>query len=138
MNEKTQLTKSIGLKIIRKSVFSESERVYTQYVNERKGKMSVHQNSNEMNARYEFKNINKELVYWLERESLENNCRVEKKEWKSKYNSYVVYDYEPFCSDGFEINMTVSSYDVNYVNFLKFLFENKVKTIEYLKGCMTA
>lgn len=100
--------------------------------------MSVHQNSNDMNAKYEFKNINKELVDWLERESLENNCRVEKKEWKSKYNSYVVYDYEPFCSDGFEINVTISSYDINYVNFLKFLFENKVKTIEFLKGCLTA
>ena len=64
--------------------------------------------------------------------------KKDKKEWKSKYNSYVVYDYEPFCSDGFEINLTISSFDVNYVNFLKFLFENKVKTIEYLKGCMTA
>ncbi len=100
--------------------------------------MSVHQNPNEMNAKYEFKNINKELIYWLERESLENNCRIEKKEWKSKYNSYVVYDYEPFCSDGFEINVTVSSYDINYVNFLKFLFENKVRTIEFLKDCLTA
>ena len=100
----------------------------------------VVQYSKDMNERYvtEFKNINRELLDWLERTSLETNCRIDNKEWKSKYNSYVVYDYEPFCSDGFEINMTVSSYDVNYVNFLKFLFENKVKTIEYLKGCMTA
>ncbi len=138
MNENFQLSGQVSLKIKRKSVFSVNKRHYTQYVNERKGKMSVHQNPNEMNAKYEFKNINKELVYWLERESLENNCRVEKKEWKSKYNSYVVYDYEPFCSEGFEINVTISSYDINYVNFLKFLFENKVKTIEFLKGCLTA
>ena len=98
------------------------------------------QYSGYINERFstEFKNINKELVDWLERTSQETNCRVDRKEWKSKYNSYVVYDYEPFCSDGFEINMVVSSYDVNYLNFLKYLFENKVKTIEYLKGCMTA
>ena len=107
---------------------------------QRKGEMMPVQYSGYINERYstEFKNINKELVDWLEKTSLENNCRVDRKEWKSKYNSYVVYDYEPFCSDGFEINMVVSSYDVNYLNFLKFLFENKIKTIEYLKGCMTA
>lgn len=100
--------------------------------------MSV-QYSRDMNARYstEFKNINRELLDWLEKTTLENNCRIDKKEWKSKYNSYVVYDYEPFCSDGFEINITVSSFDANYVNFLKFLFENKVRTIEYLKNCLT-
>ena len=107
---------------------------------QRKGELMPVKYSGYINERFstEFKNINKELVDWLEKTSLENNCRVDRKEWKSKYNSYVVYDYEPFCSDGFEINMVVSSYDVNYLNFLKFLFENKIKTIEYLKGCMTA
>ena len=95
--------------------------------------MSV-QYSKNVNERYttEFKNVHRELLEWLEKTSLENNYRIDKKEWKSKYNSYVVYDYEPFCSDGFEINMTISSYDINYVNFLKFLFENKVKTIDTL------
>ena len=45
----------------------------------------------------EFKNIDKDIVEWLEDIAEENNCRIEKKEWKSKYNSYVIYDYEPFC-----------------------------------------
>ena len=86
----------------------------------------------------EFRNVNKDILQWFEALIAENNCKIERKEWKSKYNSYVVYDYEPFCSDGFEINVTISSYDINYVNFLKFLFENKVRTIEFLKGCLTA
>ena len=39
----------------------------------------------------EFKNIDKDIVEWLEDIAEENNCRIEKKEWKSKYNSYVIY-----------------------------------------------
>ena len=84
----------------------------------------------------EFKNINKEIVDWLEDIAEENNCRIEKKEWKSKYNSYVIYDYEPFCSDGFEINLLLSSYDASYLNFIKYLYNEKISTIEYLNNCI--
>ncbi len=84
----------------------------------------------------EFKNINKEIVDWLEDIAEENNCRIEKKEWKSKYNSYVIYDYEPFCSDGFEINLLLSSFDASYLNFIKYLYNEKISTIEYLNNCI--
>ena len=85
----------------------------------------------------EFKNVSKELMPWLEQTALENNCQIEKKEWKSKYNSYVIYDYEPFCSDGFEINITVSSHNINYLYFVKFLYENKINIIDYLNSCIS-
>lgn len=87
--------------------------------------------------RLEMKNINKEIVDWLENIVEENNSKVEKKEWKSKYNSYVVYDYEPFCTDGFEINMTITSFDQSYLNFIKYLYDEKVSTIDYLNNCMS-
>ena len=48
------------------------------------------------NKYLEIKNVNRNIVNWLENIADENNCKVERKEWKSKYNSYVVYDYEPF------------------------------------------
>ena len=83
----------------------------------------------------EFKNVSKDFLLWLEKIVLENNCRIEKKEWRSKYNSYVVYDYEPFCSDGFEISITISSVSTNYLKFIQYLYENKLKTIEHLEGC---
>ena len=70
----------------------------------------------------EFKNVGKDIIDWFEDTVEETNCRVEKKEWKSKYNSYVTYDYEPFCSDGFEINVLVSSVDMSYLNFLQAKF----------------
>lgn len=86
--------------------------------------------------RLEMKNVNKDIVAWLEDIVEENNSHVERKEWKSKYNSYVVYDYEPFCTDGFEINLVITSYDQAYLNFIKYLYEEKVSTIEYLNSCI--
>ncbi|MDD3150836.1 MAG: hypothetical protein PHV68_08375 [Candidatus Gastranaerophilales bacterium] len=84
----------------------------------------------------EFKNVSKDILPWLEQIAVENNCRVEKKEWRSKYNSYVVYDYEPFCSDGFEISITISSASHEYIRFIEYLYEIKLKTIEYLNTCL--
>ena len=45
------------------------------------------------NKYLEIKNISKDIVNWVEDVAEENNCKIERKEWKSKYNSYVVYDY---------------------------------------------
>lgn len=84
----------------------------------------------------EFKNVSKDVLPWLEKVALENNCRIEKKEWRSKYNSYVVYDYEPFCSDGFEISLTISATSRHYLKFIQYLYENKLKDIEYLENCL--
>lgn len=88
------------------------------------------------NKYLEIKNINRDIVDWLEDVADENNCRIERKEWKSKYNNYVVYDYEPFCSEGFEINILLSSPDISYLNFIKYLYKEKLTTLEYLNNCI--
>jgi hypothetical protein len=84
------------------------------------------------------KNINQELLPWLEDIIDENNGKVERKEWKSKYNNYVVYDYEPFCTDGFEINLMISAREPEFLSFIKYLYEEKVNTIEYLNNCINS
>lgn len=84
----------------------------------------------------ELKNVNKDIISWLEDIIEENNSKIERKEWKSKYNSYVVYDYEPFCADGFEINLLISSYEPAYLSFIKYLYDEKLNTIEYLNSCI--
>ena len=85
----------------------------------------------------EYKNVAKEMLPWLENLAIEYRCKIEKKEWKSKYNNYVIYDYEPFCSDGFEINITLSSRQNEFLNFVRYLYDNKIQTIGYLKNCLT-
>lgn len=88
------------------------------------------------NKYIEIKNINKNILNWVEDIAEENNCHIEKKEWKSKYNSYVIYDYEPFCSDGFEINLLISSDTLAHLNFIKYLYNEKMNTIKYLNDCI--
>ncbi|MCQ2957442.1 MAG: hypothetical protein MJ180_00905 [Candidatus Gastranaerophilales bacterium] len=83
----------------------------------------------------EFYNVPKELISWFDDIVYENNCCLEKKEWKSKYNSYVVYDYEPFCSDGFEINIVISSVSLQNIGFIKYLYTKRRKLLDYLKRC---
>ncbi len=101
--------------------------------------MLIDKKYNQENQCYcaEFRNVAKELLPWLENLAWECRCKIEKKEWKSKYNNYVIYDYEPFCSDGFEINVTLSSRRNEYLNFLRYLYETKIRTIGYLKTCLT-
>jgi hypothetical protein len=82
----------------------------------------------------EFRNVPKELIPWLEDLTLEYKCKVEKKEWKSKYNHYVIYDYEPFCSEGFDISLTISSKSAPFLNFVRYLYEYKVQTITHLNN----
>ena len=84
----------------------------------------------------EFRNVSKDIIGWLEKTAVENNCRIEKKEWRSKYNSYVVYDYEPFCSDGFEITLVLSATSRNHLQFIEYLYGRKIKTIEHLRNCL--
>lgn len=94
-------------------------------------------NQNENYFFNEYKNVSKEMLPWLENLAVEYRCKIEKKEWKSKYNNYVIYDYEPFCSDGFEINITLSSRQNEFLNFVRYLYDNKIQTIGYLKNCLT-
>ena len=94
-------------------------------------------NQNENYFFNEYKNVSKEMLPWLENLAIEYRCKIEKKEWKSKYNNYVIYDYEPFCSDGFEINITLSSRQNEFLNFVRYLYDNKIQTIGYLKNCLT-
>ena len=87
-------------------------------------------------SRLEMKNINKDILDWLECIIEENNSRIEKKEWRSIYNNYVVYDYEPFCTDGFEINLTIISRNPAYLKFINYLYDEKLSTIDYLNSCI--
>jgi hypothetical protein len=84
----------------------------------------------------EMKDVNQNLLPWLEDIIDENYSKIERKEWKSKYNSYVVYDYEPFCTEGFEINLVVTSREISFLNFIKYLYDEKLSTIEYLNNCI--
>ena len=85
---------------------------------------------------FEFLDVNNNLLIWLENIICENNCKIERKEWKSKYNNYVIYEYEPFCPEGFTINVLISSTAFEYINFVRYLYDLKIKMINHLERCI--
>lgn len=58
------------------------------------------------------------------------------KEWHSKYNSYVIYDYEPFCVAGFEVHYIFNFTDVNDFNFFCFELLKALKPRVFLEDCL--
>lgn len=53
--------------------------------------------------------------------------------WKSKYNSYVVYDYEPFCTEGFDVVADISFTGYSNMLFSKYLIEKFMSNIDKLE-----
>lgn len=56
-----------------------------------------------------------------------------RRQWKSKYNNYVSYDYAPFCIDGFDIEYTLDfRISANLKGYFKYLIEKSLNKISEL------
>lgn len=81
-----------------------------------------------------FKNILDSELIWLNNIANENNCKAEI-EWHSRYNKDAIYNYQPFCTDGFDTVIKITSNDYNRVLFIKHLFLEKSKRAYFLNDC---
>lgn len=60
--------------------------------------------------------------------------KIIQRQWKSKYNDYVVYDYAPFCIGGFNLIYTIDfSLSSHLLEYYKFLVEKKINQINELE-----
>lgn len=84
----------------------------------------------------EIKNVNHLMIPFLKNLIDENKCHIIREEWVSKYNSYVMYEYEPFCADGFMYNVTIKSVLPGMVEFVCNLYYNHISKIEMLTDCV--
>ena len=64
------------------------------------------------------------------------NGSIEHVIWQSKYNNYVVYNHEPFCSDGFKIVMILKEGSVHN-EFILFHLTQQLNNIEHLEKCLS-
>jgi len=57
--------------------------------------------------------------------------------YQSRYNSYVRYDYEPFCADGFDVefHFELNKYNIDRIKFMHFVYGQHLRNLEYLEKC---
>jgi hypothetical protein len=66
----------------------------------------------------------------------ENTCRITKQEWRSKYSEFVVYDYEPFCSDGFAVTVFFTG-EEHQTGYAMYLIKKRLKELRDLEYCVS-
>ena len=54
-------------------------------------------------------------------------------EWKSKYNNYVKYNYEPFIIDGFMKHRRLEFKSEEHIKFFLYLLNNYIDNIKQLQ-----
>lgn len=61
--------------------------------------------------------------------------KIKKEEWQSGYNSYVMYDYEPFDPEGYKYKATIIP-KKNYKDFLFYILDKRLHTINSLESVL--
>lgn len=64
-----------------------------------------------------------------------HNGVIEREEWKSRYNKYVVSDYEPACANGYKLVITLKDRLVHN-DFILFHLNRQLKNVEHLEKCL--
>lgn len=55
-----------------------------------------------------------------------------KMEWKSKYNEYILYDYEPFCSEGYYLRFNIERTLLYKLNWVLYNANKYIKAVNSL------
>lgn len=77
---------------------------------------------------------NKDIIAFIDRLLDELNLNILGREWHSKYNSYVAYEYKPFNTAGFDIVIGIeySEQNENKVAFMKRIIADWIKKVNQL------
>lgn len=67
--------------------------------------------------------VNANLAEMIDRFFIGNQARILKQEWKSKYNTYIVYDYAPFATEGFKYSVDIKCRNKDYTKWLMYEIE---------------
>lgn len=67
--------------------------------------------------------VDASLAEMIDRYFIGGQTRILKQKWKSKYNNFVVYDYEPFCTEGFKYSVDIKCGSKAYTKWLMYDIE---------------
>lgn len=84
---------------------------------------------------YELTTCDKRVSRVLDNLIDELNITV-KEIWMSKYNSYITYDYQPYCNEGFNKVSTLYFKDKSIKNYFEYLFAKIINDVKQLELCL--
>lgn len=65
-----------------------------------------------------------------------DRCKMVSQKYKSKHNSYIEYDEQPFITEGFAYTCTLEFYSEDYMEFYCYDIQSKLDLINHLEGCL--
>lgn len=65
-----------------------------------------------------------------------DKCKLVSQKYKSRYNSYIEYDEQPFITEGFTYTCTLEFYSEDYMEFYYYELTSKLDLINHLEGCL--
>ncbi len=65
-----------------------------------------------------------------------DKCKIVSQKYKSKHNSYIEYDEQPFVLKGFKYSVTLEFYSEDYMEFYYYDLTSKLDLINHLEGCL--
>lgn len=65
-----------------------------------------------------------------------DRCKIVSQKYKSKYNSYIEYDEQPFDIDRFKYSVTLEFSSEDYMEFYYYDLTSKLDLINHLEGCL--
>lgn len=89
-----------------------------------------------MTYKLEYIDLKSKLVYKIQELALENGCNIDSTQWRSKHNKYVIHEKEPYLPESYIVTIVISSSSQERLEFVDYLFENFLKDIGYLEGCL--
>ena len=84
----------------------------------------------------ELEGINPKLSEWVDQLVKDAGGHKARTEWRSRYNSYVVFDYEPWCTDGFDIFLVITASSQEKLDFIAHLYNKRIEAIKHLNRCV--
>ena len=65
-----------------------------------------------------------------------DRCRIVSQKYKSKRNSYIEYDEQPYVIDGFEYSVILEFCSEDYMEFYCYDIQARLDLINHLEGCL--
>lgn len=74
-----------------------------------------------------------EMIERIISELNDSRIKLARMQWQSKYNNCVIYDYEPFCSDGYKLLIDIDCSNETMARYALFVLTQRLEQVAQLE-----